>query len=188
MGNGNKRYVPKLVGTSVYLSPICVEDAPLYTAWLNDMEVLRYLELASQSISLESERGALESLAKRHNYAIILAAEDRLIGNVGLLDLDSLNRRCEIGIFIGDKSCWGKGYGSEALRLLLGYAFDYLNMRNIMLRVYGHNERAIASYKKIGFTEMGRRRSALRREGREYDVIYMDVLDEEFRRRWSTGD
>ena len=69
--------------------------------------------------------------------------------------------------------------------LLMRYAFNYLNMRNIWLRVFAFNERGIASYRKLGFQEIGRRRKAIPREGREHDLVFMDILDEEFFERHS---
>lgn len=178
------RYFKKLVGEKCYLSPINVDDAATYVGWLNDMEVVRTLTMASSAIALTNERQTLERLAGQHVYAIVTTAEDRLIGNCGLHDIDQIDATAEIGIFIGDKASWNKGYGREAMRLLLGYGFDYLSLRNIMLRVFAFNARAIASYRGLGFSEIGRRRSAVKREGTEHDVILMDILDTEFRERY----
>ncbi len=177
------RYYRKLAGARCYLSPINLDDAERYCEWLNDMEVARTLALASMNISLGAEREALERLSRGHTYAIVLQETDELIGNCGLFDVDHLTRTCEIGVFIGNKAMWGQGYGPEAMELLLGYAFSYLNMRNVMLRVYAYNERAIAAYRRVGFREMGRRRKALPREGVEHDIVLMDILDDEFAAR-----
>lgn len=178
-----RRYFRKLTGKRCYLSPINMDDAPLYCEWLNDMEVARTLTLATMNLPLASEREALERLSRAHTYAIVLGDTDELIGNCGLFDLNHLCRSCEIGVFIGNKECWGKGYGPEAMELLMGYAFSYLNMRTILLRVFAFNERAIAAYRKIGFREIGRWRKALPREGTEHDIIFMDILNEEFNAR-----
>lgn len=96
------------------------------------------------------------------------------------MDLDQVNRTAEVGIFIGNKEYWNKGYGEEALRLLLDYAFRFLNLRSIMLTVYAFNKCAYNCYKKVGFKEIGVRRKALLRNMKEHDIIYMDILDEEF--------
>lgn len=175
------RYFRKLVGERCYLSPINVDDAGRYCEWLNDMEVARTLTLAHMNISLGSEREALERLSREHNYAIVLEDSDELIGNCGLTDVNHRDRACEIGVFIGNKGYWGQGYGPEAMKLLMGYAFDYLNMNTILLRVYSYNERAITAYRKIGFREVGTWRRAITLEGTEYDVVFMDMLAEEFR-------
>lgn len=176
-----RRYFPKMVGKKCYLSPINEDDAALYTAWLNDLEVTRTLQIASRTISLSGEREVLGRISKEHTYAIIDRASDALIGNVGLHDVNHLHRTAEIGIFIGDKSFWGRGYGPEAMSLLLAYSFDYLNLRNVMLRAYSFNERGLAAYRRLGFKEIGRRRFAVQREGVESDEVLMDLLDAEFR-------
>ena len=183
------KYFKKLVGQKCYLSPVDPGDVEIFTAWLNDLEVTRNLNLATQNVTLVTEKAALERLAQDgHVYSIVDLETDALIGNLGLTGIDHINRRCVIGIFIGNKEYWGKGYGAEAMRLLLGYAFDYLNMNNIMLTVYEFNERAYACYKKIGFNEIGRRRKAICREARFYDHVFMDILAEEFRALGSRKD
>ena len=85
-----------------------------------------------------------------------------------------------MGVGIGEHDCWGKGYGTEATRLILDYAFTVLGLHNVMLRVFSYNERAIRSYRKVGFKEMGRRRQAQRIGGQTYDVVYMDCLATDF--------
>jgi RimJ/RimL family protein N-acetyltransferase len=175
------RYFKKLVGEKCYLSPMNPDDYEAFTLWLNDLEVTRNLRLANKSISLPGERDILVQLAQEHTYAIVDLQTDTLLGNLGLIDIDSVSRSCGIGIFIGNKDYWGQGYGREALRLLMRYAFDYLNINNIMLTVYEFNERGIRCYRSIGFREIGRRRKCIFREGRYYDHVFMDILAEEFR-------
>jgi RimJ/RimL family protein N-acetyltransferase len=174
------KYFPKISGEKVYLSPISLEDAELYTAWLNDLSTTRYLTLASMNVSLQGEREALASLSKGHNYAIVEKGSDELLGNCGLMDIQGVNATAEVGLFIGPAEKRGKGYGTEALRLLCDYAFNVLNLRSLMLRVYDYNPRAAASYRKIGFKEIGRRRQAHFYGGAYHDVILMDLLADEF--------
>lgn len=118
-------------------------------------------------------------VSEGHNYAIVLKGEDRLIGNESLMDVDILNRRAEIGIFIGEAADRGKGYGQEALKLLINYGFQFLNLKNIMLKVFSANEAAIHTYLKCGFREFGRRTKCLFTENQWYDEIYMEILKEE---------
>ncbi len=173
------KYFKKMVGTRCYLSPVSMDDAEKFTEWLNDTEVSQYLQIVSQNISLYSEKEFMPKLIKSHVYSIVDLNTDTLIGNCGLLGIDHLNRTAEIGIFIGNKDYWSRGYGEEAMKLLLGYAFNFLNLRNIMLQVYSFNERAVTCYKKIGFKEIGRRRKALLRNMDEHDIIYFDILNNE---------
>ncbi len=174
-------YFKKLVGKRVYLSPIDPEDAPLYTRWLNNLSLTRNLTVSSLQISLPGEHAVLEEMTKNHDYAIVSLEDDALIGNCGIAQLNHLKQSGEVGIFIGEDSFRGKGYGSEALRLLLGYAFDYLNLHSVMLRVFDFNKQGMACYKKVGFKEVGRRRESFRIEGSWHDEIYMDILEDEFR-------
>ena len=175
-------YIKKLVGQKCYLSPMELADAPAYAAWLNDLEVSTFTQIANKSLSVDKERDILTSIGKEHNYGIVDAATDVLIGSCGLMDLDPVNRSAEIGIVIGDKTRWGKGYGTEALRLLLDYSFRYLNLYNVMLSVYSYNPRGIACYEKVGFKLIGRRRGAIQRNLASHDIIYMDITADDFYR------
>jgi len=169
-------YFKKLIGKKCYLSPIDVNDAEKYTEWLNDMEILKNLQLYTAIISLESEKTFLNNLSKDHNYSIIDLETNELIGNCGFMDIDYINQTAEIGIFIGNKTFWNKGYGAESLFLLIDYGFKALNFNNIMLKVYEYNKGAIKCYEKIGFRHIGIRREALLRNLGKHNIVYMDIL------------
>jgi RimJ/RimL family protein N-acetyltransferase len=176
------KYFKKIVGENVYLSPMNTDDVEIYTKWLNDYDVSGYLGIYRQMISLRSEEETLARLTSEgQNYAIVLIDGDVLVGNIGLNEIDHVNRKADIGLFIGEAANRGKGYGAEALRLMLQYGFDTLNLHNIMLIVHSDNERAIACYEKVGFRELGRRRDAKFKDGRYVDDIFMEILDAEFR-------
>ncbi len=85
-----------------------------------------------------------------------------------------------LGIVIGEKTFWGKGYGQDAIRLLLDYGFNLLNLNSVMLGVFAFNERALHCYKHVGFREIGRRRQARIIGDKKCDAILMDILAEEF--------
>ncbi|AFG36582.1 GNAT family N-acetyltransferase [Spirochaeta africana] len=175
-------YFPKLRGERVYLSPIDIDDAPKYTAWLNDLEIARGLTVASKSIALANERDFLKELSKKHVYGIVDAATDTLIGNCALESIDQLNQSAEIGIVIGEPDYLGRGYGTDAMRTLVRYGFDYLNLHNIYLKVFGFNERAVRCYEKVGFRLIGRQREALLQRGTRWDLIYMDIIPSDLTR------
>lgn len=171
------KYFPKISGEKVYLSPMFLDDAEQYTRWMNDIGVTRYLGHASKCFSLESEKKALERMvAEGHNYAVILKEENRLIGNASLMDVDMLHQRAEIGLFIGDVQDRGKGYGQETLKLLIDYGFRFLNLKNIMLKVYSGNTTAVHTYLKCGFKEFGRRTKCLFVENQWHDEIFMEIM------------
>ena len=174
------KYFPKIVGERVYLSPICLEDAERYTHWLNDLSTTRYLTLASAQVTLPGEREALAAIAKQQSYAIIEKGTDELLGNFGLFAIEAVHRSAEIGIFLGEDGKRGSGLGTEALRLLCDYGFNILNLRSIHLKTYAFNERAEACYRKAGFKDAGRLRKAHFYAGAYHDILFLDILAEEF--------
>jgi len=173
-------YFKKLAGKKCYLAPIDVNDAEKFTEWLNDLELTKYLIVYPHIISIENEKEFLEKLSKEHTYSIIDNDANELIGNCGFVNIDHINQTSEVGIFIGNKKYWNKGYGTEALSLLLDYGFKALNLHNISLRVYSFNERAIKSYEKIGFKIIGKNREVLLRGKERHDIVLMDILCDEF--------
>ena len=175
------RYFKKLVGDRIYLSPRNSEDIEIFTKWLNDFQVTDYTGRSSQILTLDGEKQYLEQPNSEGVYfAIVTLDNDEMIGTVSLEKIDHLNRTATLGIFIGEAEYRNKGYGTEAINLILDYGFNYLNMYSIELRVLEFNDRAATCYKKCGFKEMGRRRKEKFINGKYYDTIYMDILKEEF--------
>jgi len=175
-------YFEKISGERIYLSPIDPGDAETYTKWLNDIEITRWLGSTGSVFSLPAERAWLEENVKKTDslqFAIILRDGNRLLGNLGLMDLNQRYQRATLGIFIGEAEDRSKGYGAEAIRLLVEYGFQWLNLRNIDLHVNSGNARAIACYKKAEFKEYGRRHSTIFADGRWYDDVLMEALAEE---------
>jgi RimJ/RimL family protein N-acetyltransferase len=173
-------YFKKLTGERIYLSPVDTADAEMFTKWLNDIEITRNLGMSHMQTTLSGEIKSLERLAQEQVYSIVTLEGDRLLGNCGLHGIDEVNCTAELGIFIGEKADHGKGYGTEAIRLLLDYGFHILNLNNIMLKLFSYNTAGYRCYCKCGFQEIGRRRNARRIGGQYYDEIYMDILAEEF--------
>jgi len=157
-----------------------VNDTGKFAEWLNDLELTSNLALYNSVINTETENVFLEKLSKEHNYSIIDNYTNGLLGTCGFTELDQLNQTAEAGIFIGNKNYWNKGYGTEALWLLLDYGFKALNLHSVMLKTYSFNERAKRCYEKAGFKTIGKRREALRRGNKIFDVIYMDILYDDF--------
>ncbi len=117
-----------------------------------------------------------------YSFAIRLLENDRIIGGIGLDGINWTQRESFVGIGLGEKDDWGKGYGTDAMRVILRYAFTELNLRRVSLDVFEYNPRGIRSYEKAGFVVEGRVRGLIRREGRRWDVIYMGILREEWLR------
>lgn len=177
-------YYPKLSGPTVYLSPVNPEDTKRYTRWMNDPEVTLGLGNHDRVYSEIAEQTLLENWAQNTSeisFAIIHKADDQLIGNCGLMDINPIHRRATLGIFIGEPELHSRGLGTEAMALLIDYGFRVLNLHNIELRYFSFNRRAERAYQKLGFQESGRRREAFCYNGRYYDEISMDILENEFR-------
>jgi len=176
------RYFRKIVGKRLYLSPFNADDTEIYSKWaewMNDKTVADNYGGPQNLVSLAGAKKTLEEL-KGYRFAIILLDGDILIGHISLHDIDHLNRNAFIGIFIGEEEHRKKGYGAEAVRLILDYGFKTLNLHNIMLSVHADNYAAISCYKKAGFTETGRRREWVFKNGEYIDKIYMSILAREF--------
>jgi len=176
------KYFKKIIGQKCYLSPLNIADAEKYTEWLNDFEVARYLTIFSQQINLQKESEILNNMITKgmQIFAIVDKEKDQMIGNCSLFRIDHSDRKADLGIFIGDKKYWNKGYGSEAILLLLDYGFNILNLNNILLTLFDFNQRALKAYEKAGFKYIGRRRESFIIAGKKYDEIYMDILAEDF--------
>ncbi len=175
-------YFRKIVGERLYLSPVSADEAEKYTRWINDLETTLNLTTAPKIISLEKERQMLEEFQKGgYNFAIVQKENDELTGNCGLIGVDLIQKTAELGIFIGEKKHRGKGYGQEAVSLLLDYAFNLLNLHSVYLRVRSFNTAGVRCYEKIGFKVIGRRRECNMIGGKYYDEVYMDILDREFK-------
>ncbi len=177
----------KLVGKLCYLSPYSPDDADAQTRWENDLAVAiplgdeAYTTTAREKLA-EHINGAIQNQA--HFFSIIDLENEQVIGRVLLFSFDPVNRTAMVGILIGEKEFRGRGYGSEALVLMLDYAFNLLNLHNVMLGVFAFNERAVQTYRKLGFNEIGRRREGRMLAGKAHDVILMDMLEDEFRAKY----
>jgi RimJ/RimL family protein N-acetyltransferase len=172
--------VSNMRGNLVALGPLRRDWLPVYQRWLNDFEMLKLIDRrfrphASEWITQWYERhasGAHDALI----FTIIANDGSCPVGNIALQDVDYRNRTAELGIYIGDPECRGKGYGTEAVRLMLGFAFRMLGLQNVMLRVYEYNEAAIRVYGRAGFREFGRRHQSQFMDGRFWDVILMECV------------
>lgn len=175
------KYYKKLVGDRIYLSPRSTEDYEIFAEWLNDFQVADYVGRSGMLMSKEGEKEFLEANNNPEaTFSIIDLESDKMVGTVGLESINHLNRCATLGIFIGDKDFRDKGYGTEAIKLVLEYGFKYLNLKNINLDLMEFNQRAYRCYQKCGFKEYGRRRKSVFVNGKYYDKISMDILDEEF--------
>jgi RimJ/RimL family protein N-acetyltransferase len=161
------------------------EDVPRFVAWLNDPEVYVHLSPRETLSRAEEEQWFEKMLAlpvEEHILVIEIAiAEDwQPIGNMSLLRIDWRERSAEIGIFIGEKRFWNRGYGREAMQLMVRHAFCDLNLNRIFLRVDENNPRAIRAYEHAGFIHEGKMRQARFQDNGYIDVLLMSILHSEW--------
>lgn len=161
------------------------EDLDNYARWFSDVEVQRTLQLYAPQ-SREAEQVWLEAAMSGHGNDYVFAIdaldgpEPLHIGTCAVHKPDTRNLNCEIGIAIGAKEMWGKGYAVAAFQLLLEFCFGELGMHYVYLRVYDFNERGQRAYQKVGFKAEGRLREAFYREGAYHDIIFMGILRDEW--------
>lgn len=170
-----------LVGEKTRLRSIEREDIPRFVEWLNDPEVTYYLGRVPLLSRAEEERWFEETVKdERHRILAIETKESMHIGNIGLHNIDEKNSHAELGIVIGDKNLWDKGYGTDAVRTMLRYAFEEMNLHRVFLRVFDFNQRAIRCYEKCGFQHEGVARQAVYLAGKYHDELAMSILRPEF--------
>jgi RimJ/RimL family protein N-acetyltransferase len=173
---------PFLIGTKIYLRPLERTDAPVIAPWFNDPDVRRTV-LAYRPLNLRAEEELIDKLTQDEQVivlGIVVPPADLLIGVTGLHHIDFKNRHAAFGIVIGDKAAWGKGYGTEATRLIVQHAFETVNLNRVWLHVYEFNERGIRTYERVGFQKEGVLRQETFREGRYWNTLLMAILREEW--------
>lgn len=174
-----------LIGKLVVLRGLELSDVDELMKYWNLKEVKRYL-LAIGPNAKEEEiewiKGTWERRQKGQDYVfgIVVKEENLYIGNVEIGIRNQINRRGYAGIAIFNPSYWGRGFGTEAIQLLIEYGFKNLNLNSVELEVFETNTRAQRCYEKVGFKEVGRRRQAQFFEGRYIDSIVMDILSSEW--------
>jgi len=176
-----------LKGKSVLLRPVRRSDISYFLKWLNDPEVIQYLELYLPMTEMYEEKFIEELGTTRAKSDVILVIEaiegdsTRPIGNCGLHDINPKDRKATFGIVIGEKDYWSKTYGTEAARLLINYGFQQLNLHRISSSAFAFNERSIKLHKNLGFREEGRLREAIFKNGEYHDLMLFGNLREDWK-------
>jgi RimJ/RimL family protein N-acetyltransferase len=175
-----------LSSKQIYLRALEKEDLPLLQKWANDAEIRELTgEVTPTSFSgMQEFFEKVQTDSSRIWFVIVLKGTDRVIGETGLLRMFHPWRTTDLSIILGDKTAWGKGYGAEALYLLLDYAFGYLNFHRVSIGVVASNERAIRFYEKAGFKKEGIQREGYYHNHAYQDFVMMSILENEFRERY----
>lgn len=173
-------------GKFVRLACVDLEsDSTHWAQWSQNSEFMHLLDWGPiiPSTPKEIREWMEKAQGKMFSFSIHTLAEDKPIGMIDLSGVNWTAGDAWLGVGIGDPDYWGKGYGSEAVNLLLRFGFEQLNLRRVSLTVFEYNERACKSYIKLGFKEEGRARQLLNRFDRRWDMIYMGILRQEWEAR-----
>jgi len=173
-----------LVGERVVLRPFSKRDLPHIRRWSNDAELRKLIGEIAPISQAESEKyyRELRSDENRAWFTIVLKKGKRVIGEAGLLRMFRPWRSTDMTIIIGERDAWGKGYGKEAGRLLLSYAFQHLGFHRISIGVVGFNKNALRFWKSLGFKKEGVERDAHFYDNKYSDGIMMSILENEYRK------
>lgn len=171
-------------GEKIRLRAYRKEDVPKALELLNDFEIKRLLITGvpyPNTLKDEEEWFEKQSAGNDlYNFAIETLENNKYIGGCGLNHIDWKNSVATVGIFIGDKEYWGKGYGTDAMKVLVKFIFEQMNINKVKLNTFSFNERAIKSYKKCGFQIEGVLRNELFKDGKYCDEIIMGILKDEY--------
>lgn len=174
-------------GKLVRLSALDPEEfSKAFALWGRDSEFNRLLHTnasglqSSNSVKRWLEKDMEDPSTSFHAFSIRTLAGDELVGGTDLEVVNWNGRNAFVGIFIGARENWGKGYGTDAMNILLRYAFTELNLWRVSLGVFEYNPRAIRSYEKVGFQHEGRARKHLNHEGKRWDIFFMGILRDEW--------
>jgi RimJ/RimL family protein N-acetyltransferase len=182
----NDIYTDKLIRLSA-LDP--EETGKAFANWLRDSEYMRLQNSSARSMASARDvtkffEKEIEELSPAiYYFGARTLADDKLIG-VAVLEIDNWSGRDAFVAFgIGERENWGRGYGTEMVKLLLQFAFLEINLYRVTLTVFEYNPRAIHTYEKAGFRHEGRMRKFLNKEGRRWDMLFMGILREEWMER-----
>lgn len=175
---------PILDGQRVTLRPLAADDVPLLAGWLFRPDVLHFLQISEDPPELRT----LEAIQERFErmqadpWTLVWCIDThagRPIGQIELVDIHPLQRRAEMHMVIGEPDAWGGGYGSDALRTLLRFAFTELGLRRVFATPDEDNPRAIRAFEKCGFRREGILREHRLRYGEPVNMLTLGVLSSE---------
>ncbi len=177
------RPVISIAGEHVAIGPLRRDLIPLYHAWICNLETTRTLQVPGAVLTLDEEIAWFEREIHKpdsRSFTIYTLPGYQPIGSVNLHAIDFRHRTACMGIMIGEPDMRGRGFGTEAVELILDYGFNALDLHSIWLTTYETNIAGQKAYARAGFRESGRRRESRYQAGRYWDEIHMDVLASEF--------
>jgi RimJ/RimL family protein N-acetyltransferase len=174
-----------LIGRRVCLRPFDKDDVEYLQKWSNDAELRKLIGEVEPMSQAETGKFYKELRADKDRiwFMVVIKRNDRVIGEAGLLRMFKPWRTTDMTIIIGEKDVWGKGYGTEAGRLLLDYAINQLGFHRVSIGVVSFNERALRFWEVLGFKKEGVERDGYYCDNKYSDFIMMSILEDEFKLR-----
>lgn len=167
-------------GDRIYLREVRPSDVnENYYRWMNDPAVTRYLESGFYPNSTEGLREYVTRMSGDRDgvfLAIVLKDGDRHIGNIKLGPINWIHRFADVGLLIGERDCWGKGYAAEAIQLVTAYGFDVLNLHKLTAGCYAPNQGSLKAFLKAGYVQEGSRRSHFFCNGKYVDNVLVGLV------------
>jgi len=175
----------KLIGDNLLLRPIQISDcSQRYLSWLQDPQISKYLETRWTTQTMESIQSFVASKIEsdlEYLFAIIEKETDQHIGNIKIGPVNSHHMYADVSYFIGEKSCWGKGYATDAIRLITRFGFEELGLYKVQAGVYENNIGSMKALKKVGFVQEGCLRKQLLSDGNREDHLLFGIFEDEVR-------
>lgn len=170
-----------IAGEHVILRAFERDDAERCYRWMNDPNIVRTLKtrypIAFQNEIEWLDRAMHVSPNDTERHFAIERKDDRShIGNASIHDIEWVSRTAAFGLFIGEPSAWNKGFGSDAIRTLVRFAFDEMNLRKLRNNVFDYNDRAKHILEAQGFVQEGRLRKEFYREGSYHDIVLLSIF------------
>lgn len=166
----------------IYLRTLAETDAPLFLANTQDEEI-RYMTGTKSTFTLEQIQQHIKNVnedSSRYDFAICLNSNNQMIGELSVFDIEQDNKKAGFRISMCSIDFTGKGFGTEAIRLILKFVFEELKLNRLQLEVFSHNKRGIKAYEKAGFTTEGILRESLNYNGNYSDEIIMSILKSDY--------
>jgi RimJ/RimL family protein N-acetyltransferase len=158
---------------NLFLRPLKLSDAPIFISWFADKEVVKYLMLQKSPSISEEKKWITTQIKSKNSYVwSILDNKKSLVGNINLR-YENKNKLAHLGVVIGEKTAWGRGYGRQAMQFMIDFAFKNLKCNRVELMVFSNNIRAKKLYKKLGFVLEGKQRQ------KHYNLITKKFEDDE---------
>ncbi|MGH9459223.1 MAG: GNAT family N-acetyltransferase [Thermoanaerobaculia bacterium] len=178
---GRRRFM--IAGEQVILRALESEDLDRCYRWMNDPQIVRTLKTRYPIPFLKEAEwleNAVRPAANERHFAIERRDNREHIGNTSLHDIDWVSRRAEFDLFIGEPSAWNRGFGSDAVRTLVRFAFDEINLNKLRIDIFDYNERAKHVLGNNGFVEEGKLEREFYRDGAYHDIVILSVFRESF--------